>query len=184
MLKAIHAQDILKVLVHLVEPKDCFDIVLVHFAEKMPPMGHQPCDSQIDQPYVMRGVALHQFQQQMMDGRIVGVVFLVCKRYIVKQQIPVPGFHIVSMKPALLAANKEPRIHLGNFPGEDILHELDPLLPPVQAPPCRPETTPLCRWFCLLEHVGAPHRVPVEFAQTILFIRHRIADRVSAYIQA
>ena len=180
--KSLFVQKAAEFAIDLLKIQKAAHLICTEIKQKMSSVGHQPCTGQVYQPYIMGFPAHHQFQDQMMDRRILFVIFSVRDPLSGKQPDPVGG--ILPKQGTFFSPCKEMRIDPGDRIRKQLVNQIHSLLPPVDPAPVGPMSPPVRRLLAAFEQMGSPHRLPLELAKGVGRIRHRIAHGVRTDIQS
>ena len=145
-------------------------------------MRDEPCAREVDETNVMRRVAIHEVDDQMVNRRIFLVVFLIRDPMSGEDGDAEPRVFLVER--AFPAANEEFRVDLADLLREEFVQEIDARLSTVESAASGAEKASVARVLRGFEEGRAPHRLPFEFQKFIFLVRDRVADRICSDIKS
>ena len=144
-------------------------------------MRDEPCAREVDEANVMRGVAIHEVEDQVVNRRVFLVIFLIRDSLTVEEGDAESRVFLI--KGAFSAANEEFRVNLADLLREEFVQEIDARLSPVESAASDAEGASFARVIRRFEESCAPHRLPFEFQELVRLIRDRVTDRVRSNIE-
>ena len=149
--------------------------------EEVTAVGDEPRAREIDETNVARVAALHQVDDQVVNRRILLVIFNIVDPLTGEDLDPVT--RVLRVERAFAAANEEFRIDFADLIGEEFVEEAHARLSTVESAATRAEGTAFARVLGGFKEGRAPHRLPFEFQEFVFLIRDRVADRVRSDIE-